>query len=163
MKNLFSPLREADKITLILVGILGCISLLMLESTVYDDGFVMSRVVLVQALAYVLGFVALIFVLRIEYTAFLGLSKFLYIASIVLLLSVYLPGIGLEQYGSRAWLNLGVTTLQPSEFVKILFILLMANYLSVHREDIKKFRGVILAGLYALPIIAIVLKEPWCI
>ena len=58
MKNLFSPLREADKITLILVGILGCISLLMLESTVYDDGFVMSRVVLVQALAYVLGFVA---------------------------------------------------------------------------------------------------------
>lgn len=159
MKNLFSPLREADKITLILVGILGCISLLMLESTVYDDGFVMSRVVLVQALAYVLGFVALIFVLRIEYTAFLGLSKFLYIASIVLLLSVYLPGIGLEQYGSRAWLNLGVTTLQPSEFVKILFILLMANYLSVHREDIKKFRGVILAGLYALPIIAIVLKE----
>ena len=35
----------------------------------------------------------------------------------------------------------------------------MANYLSVHREDIKKFRGVLLAGLYALPIIVIVLKE----
>ena len=35
----------------------------------------------------------------------------------------------------------------------------MANYLSNHREDIKKFRGVLLSGLYALPIIAIVLKE----
>lgn len=159
MNNFFSTLKEADKLTLIFTGLLGLISLLMLESTVYDDGFVMSRVVWVQALAYLIGFIALLFVLRIEYTAFFGLSKYLYIASIVLLLSVYIPGIGLEQYGSRAWLNLGVTTLQPSEFVKILFILLMANYLSVHREDIKKFRGVLLAGLYALPIIVIVLKE----
>lgn len=159
MKNFFAPLKLADKFILVLVGILGCISLLMLESTVYDNGFVLSRVVWVQALAYIIGFVALTFVLHLEYTFFEGLSKPLYIASIIILLLVYVPGLGIEQYGSRAWINLGVTTLQPSEFVKILFILLMANYLSVHREDIKKFRGVLLAGLYALPIILIVLKD----
>ncbi len=159
MKNFFAPLKLADKFILVLVGILGCISLLMLESTVYDNGFVLSRVVWVQALAYIIGFVALTFVLHLEYTFFEGLSKPLYIASIIILLLVYIPGLGIEQYGSRAWINLGVTTLQPSEFVKILFILLMANYLSVHREDIKKFRGVLLAGLYALPIILIVLKD----
>lgn len=113
----------------------------------------------VQALAYVLGFAAMMTVLHLDYTMFIGFSKPLYIASILILLLVYIPGLGQEQYGSRAWINLGVTTLQPSEFVKILFILLMANYLSNHREDIKKFRGVLLSGLYALPIIAIVLKE----
>lgn len=100
----------------------------------------------------------LITVLHFEYTVFQGLEKLLYIGSILLLLSVYIPGLGQENYGSRAWLNLGVTTVQPSEFVKILFILLMANYLSKHREDLKKFRGVMLAGIYAMPIIAIVLK-----
>ena len=82
MNNFFSTLKEADKLTLIFTGLLGLISLLMLESTVYDDGFVMSRVVWVQALAYLMGFIALLFVLRIEYTAFFGLSKYLYIASI---------------------------------------------------------------------------------
>lgn len=159
MKNFFAPLRLADKFILIFVFLLGCMSLLMLESTVYDEGFVLDRVVWVQALAYVLGFAAMITVLHLDYTMFIGFSKPLYIASILILLLVYIPGLGQEQYGSRAWINLGVTTLQPSEFVKILFILLMANYLSNHREDIKKFRGVLLSGLYALPIIAIVLKE----
>lgn len=159
MKNFFEPLKLADKFILILVVILGCISLLMLESTVYDNGFVLDRVVWVQALAYIIGFLALTFVLHLDYAFFAGLSKPLYIASILILLLVYIPGLGIELYGSRAWINLGFTTLQPSEFVKILFILLMANYLSNHREDIKKFRGVLLAGLYALPIILIVLKD----
>lgn len=159
MKTFFEPLKAADKFILIIIALLGCLSLVMLESTVYDNGFVLDRVVIVQAVSYILGFILLITVLHFEYTVFQGLEKLLYIGSILLLLSVYIPGLGQENYGSRAWLNLGVTTVQPSEFVKILFILLMANYLSKHREDLKKFRGVMLAGIYALPIIAIVLKE----
>ena len=159
MKTFFEPLKAADKFILIIIALLGCLSLVMLESTVYDNGFVLDRVVIVQALSYILGFILLITVLHFEYTVFQGLEKLLYIGSILLLLSVYIPGLGQENYGSRAWLNLGVTTVQPSEFVKILFILLMANYLSKHREDLKKFRGVMLAGIYAMPIIAIVLNE----
>ncbi|MDD6882061.1 MAG: FtsW/RodA/SpoVE family cell cycle protein [Firmicutes bacterium] len=159
MKKFFEPLKAVDKKILLVVCALGLISLLMLESTVYDGGFVLNRAVLVQALAYFLGFIALLFVLQVDYSLFLGITKPIYIASIILLLSVYIPGLGIEQYGSRAWINLGITTLQPSEFVKILFIFLMATYLTDHREDIKKFRGVVLAGLYAVPIILIVLKE----
>lgn len=45
MKNFFAPLRLADKFILIFVFLLGCMSLLMLESTVYDEGFVLDRVV----------------------------------------------------------------------------------------------------------------------
>lgn len=159
MKKFFEPLKAVDKKIMLVVCALGCISLLMLESTVYDGGFVLNRAVLVQALAYFLGFVAMLFVLQVDYSLFFGITKPMYIASIILLLSVYIPGLGIEQYGSRAWINLGITTLQPSEFVKILFIFLMATYLTDHREDIKKFRGVVLAGLYAVPIILIVLKE----
>ena len=159
MKKFFEPLKAVDKKILLVVCALGCISLLMLESTVYDGGFVLNRAVLVQALAYFLGFVAMLFVLQVDYSLFFGITKPMYIASIILLLSVYIPGLGIEQYGSRAWINLGITTLQPSEFVKILFIFLMATYLTDHREDIKKLRGVVLAGLYAVPIILIVLKE----
>lgn len=159
MKKFFEPLKLADKTILALIGALGIISLVTLESTVYDNGFVMDRAVWVQALAYFLGFIALVFVLHIDYNNFRYFTKPLYIAAMVLLFSVYIPGLGIEQYGSRAWINLGVTTLQPSEFVKIIFIFLMATYLTDHREDIKKFRGVVQAGLFAVPIILVVLKE----
>lgn len=159
MGTFFEPLKLADKATLAIIGTFCFISLLMLESTVYDGGFVFDRVVLVQAASYIIGFICLVMVLHIDYTFFLGLENLLYGLSIALLLSVYIPGLGDERYGSRAWIDLKITTVQPSEFVKILFIIIMASYLSRHREDLKKFRGVVMAGLYALPIIGLVLKE----
>ena len=159
MKKFFEPLKLADRGILITICLLGIISLVTLESTVYSDGFVMDRAVWVQAVAYIIGFFALVFVLHIDFSHFQDFTKPMYIAALLLLFTVYIPGLGVEAYGARAWIKLGPTTLQPSEFVKILFILLMANYLTTHREDIKKFRGVVLAGLYAVPIILVVLKE----
>ena len=159
MNKFFAPLKSADKFILILVGLLGAISILMLESTVYDDGIVLARPVLIQAVSYVLGFVLLIVIQHMDYRFFMGLEKFLYIAAVLLLIMVYVPGLGVEQYGSKAWINLGFTTLQPSEFVKILFVLIMAGYLSEHRDELNKFSGVVKAGLVAAPIILIVLKE----
>ena len=159
MNKFFAPLKSADKFILILVGLLGAISILMLESTVYDDGIVLARPVLIQAVSYVLGFVLLIVIQHMDYRFFMGLEKFLYIAAVLLLIMVYVPGLGVEQYGSKAWINLGFTTLQPSEFVKILFVLIMAGYLSEHRDELNKFSGVVQAGLVAAPIILIVLKE----
>ena len=159
MKKFFEPLKMADKGILIIIGLLGLISLVILESTVYSNGFVMDRAVLVQAIAYIVGFLALVFMLHIDYNIYQDFTRPLYLLSIIALLTVYIPGLGVEAYGARAWIKFGPTTIQPSEFVKISFILLMATYLTDHREDIKKFRGVVLAGLYAVPIILIVLKE----
>ena len=163
MNKIFDPLRNADKFIFIIVAILGILSLLMLESTVYDGGIVLfstaGRPVWIQAIAYILGFGVLVFIQQFDYRFFMGMEKFLYIAAIVVLLTVYIPGLGIEQYGSRAWINLGVTTLQPSEFVKILFVLIMAGYFSSHRDELHTFVGVIKSVLYAAPIILIVLKE----
>ena len=64
MRNFFSPLKLADKFTLVFVALLGIMSLLMLESTVYSDGFVMDRAVWVQAVAYILGFIVMVVVLH---------------------------------------------------------------------------------------------------
>ena len=159
MNKIFNPLENIDKYILICVGLLGMLSLTMLESTVYEDGFVLARPVLIQAIAYVLGFAVLLFIQNLDYRFFIGLEKVLYVISILLLLTVYVPGLGQENYGSRAWVNLGITTLQPSEFVKIPFVLIMAGYLSEHRDELTKFAGVFKAFLVAAPIIAIVLKE----
>jgi len=158
MNKIFAPLKEVDKFILIIVAMLGIISILMLESTVYDGGFVLARPVLIQAVSYVIGFGVLILVQHIDYRFFIGLEKFLYIAGVLLLLTVYTP-LGDSRYGSRNWIDLGFTTLQPSEFVKILFVLIMAGWLSEHRDELDKFSGVLKAALVGGPIILIVLKE----
>jgi rod shape determining protein RodA len=71
----------------------------------------------------------------------------------------YLPFVGLEVNGARSWINLGFTTLQPSEIIKISFVLLMANYLTRNRDKLYTFKSIIMAALYAAPFILIVLKE----
>lgn len=163
MNKIFNTLKSCDKIILLLVFALGCISLLMLESTIYDGGFVLNfdegRPVMIQAIAYALGFVCIFVVLAIDYNFFYGLEKLLYVLSILFLLTVYIPGLGMSQFGARSWINLGVTTLQPSEFVKISFVLIMAGYLCEHKDELHDFKGVFKAVIYAAPIIAIVLKE----
>jgi cell division protein FtsW len=51
--------------------------------------------------------------------------------SIGLLVLVLIPGIGAEYNGSRAWINIfGITSLQPSELVKLTFLIYLAAWLS---------------------------------
>ncbi len=159
MNRKTTPIRFIDKLIILAVFLLGVLSVLMLESTVYDGEIVINRLVIVQAAAYFIGFALLFGIQYIDYHFFLGLEKFLYISAILFLLSVYIPGLGISQYGSRAWIDIGFTTLQPSEFVKILFVLIMAAYLSDHREDIETFSGILKAAAVAAPIIILVLKE----
>lgn len=154
-----SLLKNADKTLLILPVIFAVISILMISSTYYDNGFVLSKSVIVQAAAYVLGFACMFFLMYIDYQFFVTIEKPLYIGSLLFLLTVYIPGLGYEQFGARSWINLGFTTFQPSEIVKITFVLLFAMYLARNRQSMQYFKGFIKAFLYAAPFIAIVAKE----
>lgn len=52
------------------------------------------------------------------------------IFSIVLLLAVFLPGVGVGAYGAHRWINLGFTVVQPSEIAKLALIVYLAVWLS---------------------------------
>lgn len=51
------------------------------------------------------------------------------IAGIIFLLTVFIPGIGQSKYGSRNWISIGPLSLQPMEFVKIVFVFFVASML----------------------------------
>ena len=62
----------------------------------------------------------------------------LVLLSIVLLLAVFVPGIGMRINGARRWLNLGVTGFQPVELVKLVVVVYIASYLVRHREAVEQ-------------------------
>lgn len=76
------------------------------------------------------------------------------IAGIFALSSVFV--IGVEQYGSRNWISVAGITLQPSEFVKILFVFFIASMLSASRD----FRQVVITtGVAGLHMVVLVLEK----
>jgi cell division protein FtsW len=50
--------------------------------------------------------------------------------SFLLLVLVFVPGIGIEGGGARRWIRLWPTTFQPSEFVKLAMVVFLARYMS---------------------------------
>jgi len=155
-KNL---LKNIDKILLFLPLSFAIISVVMIGSTAYVDKFVITQDIKVQIAAYSLGIIAIFIVLLFNYKTFESMEKILYVASILLLLTVYIPGLGVEHFGARAWIDLGPVDMQPSELVKISFVLIFASYLSRNRGSLVTLKGILMAMLYAGPFILIVLKE----
>lgn len=66
------------------------------------------------------------------------LAPWLFFLNLVMLLAVFLPKIGLSAGGARRWLKIGGLTLQPSEFLKITFLLYLSSWLANRQESKKR-------------------------
>ena len=107
----------------------------------------------------VAGIIAMLGISRFDYRFFQKFYKLAYVASIVLLIMVLL--IGTESHGAKRWINLGFTTFQPSELVKICMIIFYAGILVKNRDDLGKFgKGLVKHVLFLVPIIILLALEP---
>lgn len=86
------------------------------------------------------GILVLLICASLDYRIWKQWAFPLLVISVVLLAAVFLPGIGMEHGGARRWINLGVFSFQPSEIVKLTFILYVAAWLSSKGEkNVKDF------------------------
>lgn len=91
-----------------------------------------------QALFVLFGLFAGFVVYRLPIVVWQSLSGLLFVAAIVMLCLVLVPGIGIRVNGAARWLDLGVTTLQVSELTKLLVIFYLAGYLVRHRVELRE-------------------------
>lgn len=84
----------------------------------------------------------------------------LLIFSGVLLILVFLPGIGVTAGGARRWIRLWPSTFQPSELVKLSMVIFLAKYMSMpdYKTDsfVSFIKPVLIMALFQLAI----LKQP---
>lgn len=98
---------------------------------------------------------------RIDYHAWRRLVRPLLVVSIVLLVAVLVPGIGVEVAGSRRWLGTGVLRFQPTEIAKLALLVYAADVLARRARDLHDWRRVLRPVLIVLAVVcALVLREP---
>ena len=79
----------------------------------------------------------------------------------VLLVAVFLPGVGRTLNGARRWLNFGLTTFQAVEAVKPMFIVWLASYLVRFRDEVNATWAAMLKPLgVAVALVALLLLQP---
>lgn len=86
-----------------------------------------------------LGIFLMFVIAKIDYRYYKKLYKLAYLASVIALLSVAIPGIGVEVKGATRWINLGFGQFQPSELAKIGLIVFYAAYLTDHKNELGSF------------------------
>ena len=123
----------------------------------YNDAFYFVKK---QVLGIILGIVAMIFFTKIDHKKLQKYSNILGIITIVLLIAVFIPFIGVENYGAKRWIGIGSFTIQPSEIAKFSFILFSATYISKNQEKVRTFIGVLPVLVFGGIISLLIIIEP---
>lgn len=146
-------------ITVLLLLALGIIMVLSASApsalSMYGDSYTYVRK---QAFFAVLGIAAMFFISKIDYKILKRFYWPAYVISIILLLMTAVPGLGMEVNGARRWVDIKITSFQPSEVAKIGLIIFYAGYLTEHKSELGSFvKGFLVPLAYLLPPIAILI------
>ena len=145
-----------DKYILIVVGVLLITGILM----VYSASNAFSRDQLGDSFHYLkrqliycgLGLALMFCAMLINYKIYQRLAWVMITVSLVLLVFVFVPGIGVKISGSTRWIKIWNFTFQPVEIAKLALIIYMTRFLSQKTEYIKSFKRGILPFLIIISV-----------
>lgn len=113
-----------------------------------------------QGLFFVISCILSIFIIKMDLNILKSKVVLIFFASIIMLIIVLIPGIGVVRGGARSWISIFGFSIQPSEFVKITIILLLAKYLSEYDKEIVKLKPFVFLLSVCIIIFGIILLQP---
>ena len=142
----------------ILIAILG---MLFVYSATWDklqssDTF--DKIFVRQCLWVLVGFILLTVIANSDYLKMLDFAYVAYGLNLALL--VYLLMFGGERYGAKRWIDLGLFSLQPSEFIKLTVVFALAALFDQRRERIGSFANFTLACVLVVPAFLLIFLQP---
>ncbi len=112
-----------------------------------------------QVIGLTLGLIGLLITSLIDYHIILKFYALIYILGTIMLLAVLVFGVSVN--GARRWFSLGAFgTLQPSEFTKILMIIVLSQIIYERRFTLNQLKSLLtICIIYAIPVF-LIFKEP---
>jgi cell division protein FtsW len=147
-----------------LVGVvlaLACLGVVMVgSSSIYqnsDPFHYLSRHLVFLGIGVVLA----IWAMRTELKTVERYNHLLLLGCLVLLLLVFVPGLGVSVKGAHRWINLGLSNFQVVEAVKVFFIVWLASYLVRFRDEVNATWPAMLKPLgVAVGLVVLLLLQP---
>ena len=155
---------KGDNLLLISVALLSIIGTIFIYSAssytankTYSDSFYFVKK---QVIGIALGIIVMILMANFDYNKLHKFNIYVSIIAFISLVLVFVPKIGVENYGAKRWIGIGGITLQPSEIAKFALILFCASYVSKNADKMKTFLGIIPVLLYGGCICLLIILEP---
>lgn len=149
--------RKVDKLLLLICAAITAFDIVIVF-TLYQNGFIKYSDVQTQIIAAVIGFFGAIVIGMIDYRL---MAKFWYIyapAALILQLLLFTP-LGLKRDDDLAWLDLGIISIQPSEILKIAYILTLAAHIAKLGDKINSFPRLMLLCVHGFAPFLLVLIQ----
>lgn len=150
-----------DRNLIIIAGVIVLLGLVMLSSAssvisynTYGDSYYLFKH---QIFGLFIGIAAFWFFSKVDYQIWRKYALLMLAASIVLLLLVFIPGLSAGWGSSRSWINIFGYSLQPSELVKITFLLYLAAWLEGRKKKLQEISSGLGPFLIILGVIAILM------
>ncbi|HNV44714.1 MAG TPA: FtsW/RodA/SpoVE family cell cycle protein, partial [Exilispira sp.] len=137
MKEKKLNIAHIDYLLFAILLILLVISVLFIYSGTKNIPSLKTRY-LMQIIYASVGILGGIFVLLIDIKKIQDISEFLYLFGILMLIATLL--IGTRVRGSKSWIKFGFFSIQPSEFMKLFYILFVAKVITLYQND-EKYRS----------------------
>lgn len=149
--------KRLDKLLVLL-----CVGLtafdIVIVNTLYENGYIKQELVTTQLYAAILGFVGAIVIGLIDYK-FMSKVWYLYApAALILQLLLFTP-LGIQRDDDIAWLDLGFTTIQPSEILKLAFILTISTHISKLGDKLNSLPHLLLLCVHGLAPVALIIIQ----
>lgn len=113
-----------------------------------------------QLIGVVLGLVAMTACAITDYHILKKWRFAILAVSFAMLVAVFIPGVGVENYGAKRWINLPFFTIQASEIAKFGFIIFTAAYMAKNYEKMSTFRGLIPVLAVGVAMCVLIIAEP---
>ncbi|MBR4112416.1 MAG: FtsW/RodA/SpoVE family cell cycle protein [Ruminiclostridium sp.] len=166
MKKIFSAVwdyfRRLDKFMLLICLVLSAFSVFLLYTLNVNEisAFVTDRQWKTQFAASCVGAVAALVISAIDYRFMVKLWWLYAPVSLILVGLLFTPlGVGVDGADDIGWLNLGFIQFQPSEMLKIAFIMTFSLHLSKVGDKLNDIWNVILLAIHGLVPVGIIMLQ----
>jgi len=102
------------------------------------------------------GSIAMLITSNIFYRNWRQYAFYIFSATALFTLAVFIPGLGMTHGGATRWIDLGFTTIQPSELLKIGFVIYVATLLSGTHKQIETWRYGVLPFLVVVAVTGLI-------
>ena len=156
-------IKETDKILLFLCALAsayGCVSVLSATLWTVGEGEKFSRDFIVMCAACIAGIVIALIISLFDYEFIMKMAPLIGLFCIGIMLLLFAVGVGpIERPDAKTWLKFGSVFFQPSELVKIGYIITFGVHLEKLKSNINHPLSILQLGVHALVPILLVMKS----